>query len=188
MDQLLQLDLGILQFLQLHLRNDLTDGLFLFITRLGDLGLFWILLGVILLIRPKYRPWGVCLLCGLAFSSLLGEGLLKHLVERTRPCVAFPIQNMLLPVPHTFSFPSGHTMSSFTAATILWQRDRKTGAAALLLAGLIGFSRLFLYVHYPSDVLAGLILGVGCGLLSHWFFFRSAPGTQLLQKLPPSRA
>ncbi len=71
---------------------------------------------------------------------------------------------MLIAVPQDYSFPSGHTMASFAAATVLWHWNRKAGLATYLLAGMIAFSRLYLFVHFPSDVLAGALLGCLVGI------------------------
>lgn len=130
------------------------------VTALGDYGLLWIAAGLLLSFTSKYRRHGILLLGTLLLATLLGEGLLKHLVERERPFAAAGITELLISTPHGYSFPSGHTMSSFAAATVLLYTKKSWGAAGYCAAGLIGFSRLYLGVHYPSDVLAGALLGI----------------------------
>ena len=77
---------------------------------------------------------------------------------------------LLIAVPRDYSFPSGHTQASFAAASALMQTNKKAGISAYILAALIAFSRLYLYVHFPTDVLAGILIGICCGLLSGWIF------------------
>ena len=152
------LDFSILLWIQEHLRSPLLDVLFPLITHLGDKGLCWIALGILLLIPRRTRIWGICVLVCLAVDCLLGEGLLKHLFLRQRPCVVQPIEDMLVSIPYTTSFPSGHSASSFTAATALFLNNRPAGIAAYVLAFLIAASRLYCYVHFPTDVLCGICL------------------------------
>ena len=91
---------------------------------------------------------------------LAGNLLLKNVVARPRPCDVIPEMPLLIPQPQSFSFPSGHTMSSFAAATVLLFASWKWGIAAYAMAGVVGFSRVYLFVHYPTDVLAGVALGI----------------------------
>lgn len=159
------LDFSILFWMQEHLRCSLLDAFFPFITRLGDKGICWIVLGIVLLIPRKTRVCGICVLVCLAVDCLLGEGLLKHLFQRQRPCMVQPIEDMLIAIPHTTSFPSGHSASSFTAATALFLNHRRTGIAAYILAILIAVSRLYCYVHFTTDVLCGILLGICVALV-----------------------
>lgn len=154
------LDFSIVLWMQEHLRTPLLDIFFPFITHLGDKGLCWIALGIILLIPRRTRIWGICVLVCLTVDFLLGEGLLKHLFLRQRPCIVQPIDDMLIAIPHTTSFPSGHSASSFTSATALFLNNRRAGIAAYVLASLIAFSRLYCYVHFPTDILCGILLGI----------------------------
>jgi undecaprenyl-diphosphatase len=103
---------------------------------------------------------GIMLLGSLLLCFLLGNLLLKPLVGRIRPCDIHSSIPLLIARPTDYSFPSGHTMSSFAAANIIFHANVELGIAAYILALLIAFSRLYLYVHYPSDVLAGMILGL----------------------------
>ncbi|MDO4733090.1 MAG: phosphatase PAP2 family protein [Bacillota bacterium] len=155
----------ILEMLQC-LRSPWLDSLMLFFTSLGNAGILWILLTLGLLIYKPTRCLG--LLCGLALllSLLFCNLLLKPLLQRPRP---FSLREMelLIAAPKDFSFPSGHAASSFAFAAALYISRPKAGIAALLTAALISFSRIYLQVHFPGDVLAGAVLGVLCGYMAH---------------------
>ena len=101
----------------------------------------------------------------LAVGMLVGNVCLKNFIARPRPCWLDESVPLLIARPSDYSFPSGHTMAGAIGATILMAADRRFGWAAIPLAVLIAFSRLYLYVHFPSDVLGGAVLGVGIGLL-----------------------
>ncbi|NLJ31230.1 MAG: phosphatase PAP2 family protein [Clostridiales bacterium] len=159
------MDIQILNFVQEHCHNGLTDFIFPLITSLGNFGAVWIAAAVALLISKKYRAWGVMLLAVLLLTHVLGEYLIKPIVARPRPFLAFPGRILLIRPPAGYSFPSGHTATAFCSAVILWKADRRFGISAAVLAALIAFSRVFLFVHYPTDVLAGLILGVICAFV-----------------------
>ncbi len=161
-------DLPILDWIAGHLRCPFLDVLMPLITHLGDAGILWILLAVLFFCIPKYRKTGLSMALSLAMGLLLCNILLKPLVARPRP---FDYQlvhfqktiPLLISAPTDFSFPSGHTIASFEAATAICLRHKKWGFAAYIPAGLIAFSRLYLYVHYPTDVLASVVLGIGLG-------------------------
>ena len=162
------MEFEILYFLQ-GLHQPLLDRLMVGITSLGNGGWFWIALTVLFLCLPKYRRCGITMAVALVLNFLICNVAVKNLVARERPCWIDPSVRLLIPVPQDFSFPSGHTSSSFAAAvTILLNRKKGKvpvlGLAALVLAVLIGFSRMYLYVHFPTDVLAGALLGTGSAL------------------------
>lgn len=168
MNTILSLDHTILLYITTHLRTSLcTDAMRVF-TMLGNGGMIWILLSLFLLARPKTRRCGITMLASLLIGLLLGEGILKHVICRPRPFMQYHDITILIPAPSTFSFPSGHTLSSFSAATALFGYYHRTGIGMYCMAALIAFSRLYLGVHYPSDVLAGLLLGVAVGIFSYW--------------------
>lgn len=100
---------------------------------------------------------------GLVCSAVVGNLILKNLVARSRPFSLNTTVNLLISAPTDYSFPSGHTMASFVAAMILYHTDKRLGIPALMLAFLIAFSRLYLYVHFPSDVIAGALIGAAIG-------------------------
>ena len=133
------------------------------ITFLGEAGWFWILLGIVLLCTRKYRKCGVAVLLALLLDLVLANMILKPLVARDRPCWINQEVELLVRVPGDFSFPSGHTMASFAAASALFFTWRRAGVWAFVLGTLMGISRLYFYVHFPTDVLAGVILGFFCG-------------------------
>ena len=103
------------------------------------------------------------MILGLAVGVLVGNVCLKNLIARPRPCWLDDSVMMLISSPTDYSFPAGHTLSSVIGATVLTKTDRRFGWAAIPLAAVIAFSRLYLFVHFPSDILAGAILGVIIG-------------------------
>ena len=135
------------------------------ITALGNSGIIWVLAAVALLCTKKYRKYGLMLLAGLVVAMLAGNLALKNLFARPRPCWLDESVPLLIDRPRDYSFPSGHTMAAAIGATILTAADRRFGWVAIPLAVLIAFSRMYLYVHFPSDILGGAVLGVGIGLL-----------------------
>lgn len=158
------IDAYILLFLQETVRSPFLTPVVEAVTMLGDGAIFWIAVSLILLAIPKTRKAGSAGLLALVLSLLVNNIILKNLVGRIRP---FDMIEGLMPLikrPGDFSFPSGHTGSSFAAAWVLYRRLRGwKGVLALVLAGLIGLSRLYLGVHYPTDVLFGVVSGIGCG-------------------------
>ena len=168
-------EISILLWIQENLRCAFTDWLFSAITFLGDKGLIWIAAAVCLLFFKKYRKWGVTMLAALLVTALIGEIILKNVIARPRPCTLFPEMDLLISRPDSYSFPSGHSASSFTAAIVLFKCRKAFGIPALALASLIAFSRMFLFVHYPTDVLAGIILGISMGLLICWLMNKFFP-------------
>ena len=162
-----QIDLNILDFIQ-GLRTPFLDNFFSFVTHLGDKGMVWIALTLILFCFKKTRKWSVMMAISLIIGTLLGNIILKNVIGRVRPFIEVPAMKDMLIIaqPSGYSFPSGHTLSSFECAVAIFLNDRKWGAAALVLASLIGFSRNYLYVHFPTDVLAGALLGVALAFVS----------------------
>lgn len=164
----LNLDGGILLWLQEAVRNAVLTPLFTLYTHLGDSGLMWIALSVLLLCFPKTRKAGAAGLMALLLSLMFTNGILKHLVERPRPWLTVEGLTPLIAEHDPNSFPSGHTSASFAAASA-WCRTlprRWMGVTAVVLAALMGFSRLYVGVHFPSDVLAGVLVGLFCGWLA----------------------
>jgi undecaprenyl-diphosphatase len=129
------------------------------ITSLGNTGIFWILLAVVFLCFRKTRKIGITMGIALIFGLIFGNLLLKPLTARIRPYDFDPSIVLLIPPEHEFSFPSGHTLASFEGAVSVFLYRKKWGIPALILAALIAFSRLYLMVHYPIDIIVGLILG-----------------------------
>ena len=162
------MELQVLDALQ-TIQNPVLDTLMCAITRLGDAGIFWILLCMVLLILPKTRRSGVILMAALLVDLVICNGILKPLVHRIRPFDVKTGIELLVKRPTDYSFPSGHTAASFASVTALYLAgEKKLWIPALVLAVLIAFSRLYLYVHYPTDVLGGVIIGVMAGALGYW--------------------
>ena len=160
------MELQILDAIQ-TIRTPILDRLMCLITSLGSAGRVWILLAVILLIRPKTRKSGAIILTALVVNLILCNGILKNLVGRTRPFDVNTSVSILINKPRDFSFPSGHTAVSFAAvAALFFSGEKKLWKISLVAAVLIAFSRLYLYVHYPTDVLAGALLGVFIGIFA----------------------
>ncbi len=143
-----------------ELRQPFFDLFFSNITVLGNAGIFWLGCGCFMLCSKKYRRHGILLLLSMLICLVVGNLFLKNMVQRPRPCWVMPEVLLLITSPADYSFPSGHTMHSFAAATAIYFANRKWGIIALFLASLIAFSRMYLFVHYPTDVLAGLLIGV----------------------------
>jgi len=163
----MNLENNILLFIQESLRSPILTPVFLLITKSGDNGQIWIFISLLLLLNKKTRPIGCMSICALIGSYLINNMILKNLVGRIRPYEAIQGLIPLIPKPGDFSFPSGHTASSFAAAGILYRKlPKRFGIPAVILAGLIGFSRMYLGVHYPTDVLFGMISGIGISYLA----------------------
>jgi len=157
-------DLPILDWIQANLQSGFMDKFMPFITIFGDAGIFWMVISALLLVFPKTRKTGLGMAIAMMIGLVVCNITLKPLVARIRPydlqMQEFGIAIQLLGEKmHDFSFPSGHTIASFEAAVVLLKNSKKMGIPAMILAVLISFSRLYLYVHYPTDVIASIILG-----------------------------
>lgn len=161
------MEADILLFLQNAVRNPVLTPVFTMITVLGNGGVLWVLVSLLLLVPRKTRKTGFTAILALLVSLLVNNIVLKNLVGRVRP---YEVVEGLVPLigrPRDFSFPSGHTGSSFAAAWVFYRNfPRRYGIPALVVAGLIGLSRLYLGVHYPTDVLFGVVSGIGSGCIA----------------------
>ena len=166
-------DLPILDWIQETMQCAFLDKTMPIVTLFGDGGVFWIGIAVLLLFFAKYRKTGFSMGMALVLGLVVCNITLKPLVARIRP-YDFQLQEfgreitLLISAQHDFSFPSGHTIASFEACTVLLLHDKRMGIPATVLAILIAFSRLYLYVHYPTDVLVSLGLGIAFGLLGNF--------------------
>ena len=161
------MELRILDFLQ-TIHTPLLDKILAFITSLGNAGIIWIVLAVVLLILPKTRKTGIIVAAALLMDLVLCNLILKNLVARVRPYDVNTAIAILIKKPLDFSFPSGHTAASFAAMPALFlAKMKKAWIAALVLAVLIAFSRLYFYVHYPTDVLGGAVVGILSGIIGY---------------------
>ena len=147
--------------MQEYVRNPVLTPVMKVITTLGNGGAIWIALTILLLAIPKTRKIGCMSLIALLGTLLVNNMLLKNLVARTRPYEVIEGLTYIVMKPSDYSFPSGHAGCSFSAACIMYRRlPRRYGVPALILAILIALSRLYVGVHYPSDVLFGVISGI----------------------------
>ncbi len=143
------------------------DQVMVFVTRLADHGEVWLGLACLFLCIKKTRPLGLAMLVSITLGYVTGNLILKNLFARSRPCWLEPQIPLLVSVPRDYSFPSGHTLVSFEGAVSIWNYDRRWGLAALGAAVLIACSRLYLFVHFPTDILGGMVLGILNGWLGH---------------------
>ena len=160
MEAFFQLDGNILLWIQEYIRNDFLTPIFKFITHLGDEGYVWIAIAILLLFIKNYRKVGLMVGGSLLGSLVFNNIIIKNIVARPRPYRMIEALTILIPEPGEYSFPSGHTSSSFAAGVVLYlMLPKKYGVPAMILAFLIGISRLYVGVHYPTDVLGGMVMG-----------------------------
>ena len=136
------------------------------ITGIGDFGMIWLVLILPLSLHTKTQLLSQKMLTALLLATIIGQVTIKSLVKRKRPCHTFHDVNMLVAIPSDYSFPSGHTASSFACATVICFFYPKVGAFYILFSFLMAFSRLYLFVHYLSDIIFGMILGIGVGIIT----------------------
>ncbi|MGI6721239.1 MAG: phosphatase PAP2 family protein [Anaerovoracaceae bacterium] len=162
---MLQSDQNILLWIQEYWRNDCLSPAVIFITKLGTGAAVWIVISVILLIPRKTRKVALLALAALLAAYVIDNLILKNLVARPRPYDVIPGLHSLIGAQNDYSFPSGHAGSSFAAAVVLFNGlSQKYSWVFLVLAALISLSRLYVGVHYPTDVLCGALIGINIGL------------------------
>ena len=155
-----------LDFLQ-SIRTPVGDAIIPLITYLGEFGAVWIILAVVLLIMRKHRQVGVAVAIALIIDLILCNGILKNIFARTRPCDINTDIVLLIKHPSEYSFPSGHSAASFAAATaVYFSGAKRLGTICYLLAAVIAYTRLYLYVHFPTDVLGGALAGLLAGFIA----------------------
>lgn len=176
------------------LHNPITNPIFYVITTLGNAGWFWIVLAVLMLtvLPKKYKKAGLTMAIALILSLIFCNGIMKHLWARPRAfwvvgqnfVVGNEFENLygIFNSIHDYSFPSGHSSASFAAAVSIFMWRKKEGSAALVLAALIAFSRLYFTVHYPTDVLVGTITGALYGVAAYFIV------KALINKVPKLKA
>lgn len=145
-----------------YVQNKYLDILMPIITSMGNLGVIWIMIAIIILLDSKHRLAGYMVIFTLIISTIIGEGIIKNIVRRVRPCNKYNNVRLLISRPISYSFPSGHTLSSFAVAEVLSMNYAQYRFIFMGIAVLIALSRLYLHVHYPTDVLASIILGTLC--------------------------
>ncbi len=165
-------EIKILDWIQ-TLHTPLIDKIMLRITHLGDMGIIWILLAIVLLLIPRTRKSGLIVMMALFIDVIVCNGILKNLFARIRPFDINESVQLLLAAPRDYSFPSGHTAASFATVTALYfAGEKKLWKVSFVIAVLIAFSRMYLYVHYPTDILGGILVGIGAGAVGYHLVMR----------------
>jgi len=166
LDLICSLDAKIILWIQENLRNPILSSIFITITKTGDAGFLFIVLGSLLLCFSRTRKTGAVFLLALVLNFILNTLILKNIFARPRPFQSLEMLSTLVPSPPGFSFPSGHTSSAFSCMVTLFFTGKKFAPYALIYSILMGFSRVYVGVHYPSDVIIGALVGVVCAYLS----------------------
>lgn len=161
-----------LLYLQNNVRTEFLNHVMQFFSFLGNFGWFWIVLCIVLIAVKKTRPIGIIAATALVASLLIVNGIIKPVVSRTRPFVSIEELTLITRKPLDSSFPSGHTSSAFVVScAITWCLSGKKkwlGVILIIIASLIAFSRLYLGAHYPTDVIAGLLLGITISVVTYF--------------------
>lgn len=167
MNALLEWDADVLLWIQENMRTELMTVIMKSITRLGDAGCLWIVLSVLFLVLNKTRRVGVAASFAMIFTFITVNLGIKNIVARIRPYEAVEGLNRLVEAQKDYSFPSGHTAHAFAVGVvILIMMPRKVGVPVFIISVLMAYSRLYIGVHYPTDVIGGAVIGTLMGLLS----------------------
>ena len=150
-------------FYKLHLTNEIMK----FISMCGDFGMSWLIVILITNMIDQTRTMSIDMLIALIAATLIGQVTIKSLVRRKRPCHTYPEIQLLITTPSDLSFPSGHTTSSFACSTVMMLYNPILGIIGYIYAILTAISRLYLFVHYLSDVVTGVILGITIGIITY---------------------
>ncbi len=161
-----EFEIKILNFINETFSCAFLDGFFKGITKFSDSGMGWIVLAIVLMCFKKTRKTAYCLAAALIIGQVLGNNILKNIFDRPRPYTVNPDVITIVPKLDSFSFPSGHTRCAVECALVIFLNNKKWGTAALIFAALTGLSRIYLYMHYPTDVLGGVALGIIDGFLA----------------------
>lgn len=182
MELIQQFDWSVLHWIQDNLSCGFMDVAMKIFTILGNAGILWLGAAFIMLFFKSYRRCGIHILFVSAMGLLVVNLIIKNLVARDRPCWLEPEFVLLVAEPHDFSFPSGHSFQSFASATAIFIHHKKLGIGALCIAALIAFSRLYLYVHFPTDVICGTLIGIVLAVICWLIMEKPAPVKRLLDK------
>lgn len=171
LNTLLNLDGQILLFIQNYLRFEELTPWVVRLTKLGNMGIVWIVISILLLFPKKTRRAGILSLLALLGSLCVTNFFLKNYVARIRPYEVVNGLNCLVEKAKDWSFPSGHSSAAFASAMVIYKsRPKRLGIPCMILAFLIALSRLYVGIHYPSDVICGAIIGALIGLIVFWLF------------------
>lgn len=149
-----------------NLHTSVGDIVFKIITSMGNGGFIWIVLSIYVFYAKKNKKEGIAMILSLILVLIICLGIIKPIVARERPFMENELIDILIKKPTDYSFPSGHTASSFAIITVLYMYKDRLFKPVLILGSLIAFSRMYFYVHYPSDIFAGIIFGIAFGILS----------------------
>lgn len=161
----------VLLFIQDHLRFAALTPIMIFLSKIGDKGAIWLLISIIMLFPKKTRRVGILSILALAISYGITNMFLKNYVERIRPYEVIDGLKCIVAKADDWSFPSGHASASFACAvTIAKNCKKRFGIPALVLAFLISFSRLYVGIHFPTDVICGAVIGTLIAFILYWLF------------------
>ena len=166
-----------------NLHNPILDKIMIAITSFGNAGLIWIGLSIFLICIKKTRKCGALMLISMLLGLIIGNGILKNIIARQRPCWIDPNLPLLIPNPHDYSFPSGHTLASFEATVMIFLHNKKWGIISLIPAILIAFSRLYLFVHFPTDIIGGIALGTTISLAVYYGYEKIKNRNKITQEI-----
>ena len=152
--------------------NPVIDKIMVFLSTLGNVGVIWILFAILLLITKRYRKLGIQVIIAMIITFIIGNLILKNVIHRPRPYVVDPMLIPRVVKPLEYSFPSGHAMNGVTAALTMYFGDKRIGIPALILAVLIAFSRVYNLVHFPTDVIGGIVIGACSAIFVQWLMNR----------------
>ncbi len=173
----------ILDYIQSNFRTELLDKIMPIVSFMGKLSWIWVVIAIVCLFTKKFRRLGISLSSDLIFNLIAGNLIIKTIVARPRPCTLNKTVELISSVPFDTSFPSGHTLFAFGAATIIFIYNKWLGIIAYLFACIMAFSRLYLYVHFPTDILFGAIFGITFAVISY-FITKPITNPQKLKLVP----
>lgn len=168
--QIVYFDESLLFFIQSNFHAIVLDKIMIATTLIGNLAIIWLVAAVILLAFKNSRSVGIMVIMAVIFSFIMGEGILKHIIQRPRPYDIFPAVQLLVAKSTAYSFPSGHTTTAFAAVYVMSGYLKRYAWLLWGLAGLMAFSRLYLFMHYPTDIIAGILLGLIVGKMVKWLY------------------
>lgn len=169
-DSIINFDVSSLLYVQENIRCSFLSNIFIPLTKSGDYGFIFILAGIVMLCFSRTRKTGIIFLSALAVNFIITNLIIKNLVMRTRPYEVIEQLSILIAPPHGYAFPSAHTSAAFACITTLYFTEKKVFPYALVFAILMGLSRIYVGVHYPSDVFFGAVAGILVAYLVYKFF------------------